>query len=333
MNRWRLLIVGAVGAVLGLVLVLVSGVLNFAASSGHWDVTDLFFDLAARQSVTLRSTGIDVPDLDDPARVLRGAGHYEMVCAACHGSTADPPDAIAANLTPKPPLLVEQLQRWRPPERLFWTVKHGIKRTAMPAWATQLRDDEVWDMVAFLRAMPELSADAYRALAGDRRVASCINCHGEDGRGRSDAIPRLDIQSPEYLADALRAFRAGTRQSGTMMTAARTLSDDEIADLAARYGRREVSEPETGSGAGEAIARRGIPEREIPACDACHGGPREDYPRLAGQSADYIERQLQLFAELGEARGGRYASIMSEVVRSMTPEEIRAVAEWYGASR
>lgn len=328
MNRLRLIIVGAVGTVLGLVLLLLSGVLNFAASSGHWDVTDLFFDLAARQSVTLRSVDIDVPDLNDPAMIQRGAGHYEMVCAACHGSPGRPPEALAANLTPKPPLLLEQMQRWRPSERVFWTVKHGIKRTAMPAWPTQLRDDEVWDIVAFLEAMPALTAEDYRALAGDRRVANCANCHGEDGRGRGGAFPRLDIQSPDYLAATLRAFRDGTRASGTMITAASGLTDEQIANLAAALGQGVVVTP-TGADAGRAIA--GGQVANIPACDSCHGpSARSDFPRLAGQNRDHLFRQLELFLALAEERGGPHAQIMAIAAHRLTPEQIDAVVDWYG---
>jgi cytochrome c553 len=328
MNRFRPFIVGAVGAVLGVVLVLASGVLNFAASSGHWDVTDLFFDLAARQSVTLRSVGIDEPpDLDDPKRIQRGAGHYEMVCSACHGSPGRPPEAIAATLTPSPPLLLEQMQRWRPAERIFWTVKHGIKRTAMPAWPTQLRDDEVWDVVAFLQAMPKLTTEQYRALAGDRRTANCSNCHGDDGRGRG-AVPRLDIQSPAYLAAALVAFRDGTRASGTMIAAASGLTDAQIADLARMLGQGRSVEP-AGSPAGRDIAEGRI--AGIPACESCHGAAaRTDFPRLAGQDVDVLRRQLELFLALGEARGGAHAEIMARVAHQLTPEQIEAVADWYG---
>src|SRR5690606_13090763 len=185
---------------------------------------------AARQSVTLRSLGTEAPALDDPERIQRGAGHYELVCATCHGSPAREPEEFAQHLTPRPPPLLDQMQRWRPLARTFWTVKHGIKRTAMPAWPTQLRDDEVWDLVAFIEAMPKLTAGQYRQLAGDRRGDICANCHGDDGRGRG-AVPRLDIQSPAYLAAALRAFRDGTRASGMMLSAASGLTDARIDEL------------------------------------------------------------------------------------------------------
>lgn len=332
MKRLRPILIGAVGAVLGLFVLLLSGLLNFGASSGHWDVTDWVFDIAARQSVTLRSLDIEVPPLDDPAMIRRGAGHYELVCAACHGSPGRVADEFALHLTPKPPPLLDQMQHWRPPARTFWTVKHGIKRTAMPAWPTQLRDDEVWDIVAFIEAMPKLTADEYRALAGDRRVGStCTTCHGDDGAGVGNAFPRLDIQSPQYLADALTAFRDGTRASGVMMSAASGLSDQQIAELAAHFGRAVEVKPPSGDGLARSIWEDGIPERSVPPCAACHGATaRPDFPRLIGQQPDHIERQLLLFVELGAARGGRHAEMMANAVHNLTAEEAAALAEWLG---
>jgi cytochrome c553 len=327
MKRLRLILVGAVGSILGLFVLLLSGVLNFAASSGHWDATDWVLDIAARQSVTLRSIGIEAVALDDPKMIQRGAGHYEMVCAACHGSPGQPPEEFAGHLTPRPPLLVEQMQHWRPPARTFWTVKHGIKRTAMPAWPTQLRDDEIWDVVAFIETMPKLTADQYRELAGDHSVdAACASCHGDDGEGRG-AWPRLDIQSPQYLAAALHAFRDGTRASGVMMSAASGLSDAEIDRLANLYGRRHEMVPAAGPAA--AIWERGIPERDVPACQSCHGSDaRPDFPRLIGQDADYLHTQLELFIDIGAARGGPHAPIMAASAHNLTPDEARGLADW-----
>jgi cytochrome c553 len=332
MRRFKLIAIGAAGSILGLLVLLLSGIINFGASSGHWDITDWTLDIAARQSVTLRSLGIEVPALDHPGMIQRGAGHYELVCAACHGSPAEGPEEFARHLTPQPPLLVEQMQHWRPPARTFWTVKHGIKRTAMPAWPTQLRDEEVWDVVAFIEAMPKLTAAQYRELAGDRRaVPTCANCHGEDGRGRG-AFPRLDIQSPAYLAAALRAYRDGTRASGPMMTAAHGLTDEQIEQLTRQLGQM-VEEAPSGSELGRRIAEEGLPERDVPACNSCHGASaRPDFPRLSGQDSTYIRRQIDTFQQHGARRGGPNAEIMARIAATLTPEQADAVADWYGSN-
>ena len=334
-KNYRPYIIGAIGGVIAAAMLPLTGLVDFDASNGRWSITDWYFGVSARQSISLRSLTVGVPDLDDPARVRRAAGHYEMVCADCHGSPAAPPARLAADLVPQPPLLMDQMRNWRPDARVFWTVKHGVKHTAMPAWPTELRDDEVWDMVAFLAAMPELDTDAYAALIG-AGLGTCASCHGENGEG-TPAAPRLDIQSPKYIADALDAYRQGTRASGTMMAAARRLSDEDIAALAQHFGRQVEVEQPPAAGLGAEIAARGLPERDIAACDSCHAAPRAEYPRLMGQQRHYLITQLELFNEHGADRGGPHADIMAHAIRRLPdpergplkPEEIQALADHY----
>lgn len=325
-------LIGAGLGALGLGFVPLSGLLPSSAEPAQPTVLDWYFSLAAQQAITLRSLGTGVPALDERGMVERGAGHYEMVCADCHGSPSAGPQQFAQNLSPQPPLLVERMAQWHPEARIFATVKHGIRRTAMPAWPTQMRDDEVWDMVAFLLALPELDEDQYAGMSAGAADNNCARCHGEDGQGAIPGVPRLDIQTPAYLEAALKTFRDGTRQSGTMMAAAKTLGDAEIEQLAHQLGRREAVASAQGSVEAGEIARIGIPERDVPACDSCHGADaRPGYPRLDGQDADYLLRQLELFKLLGAERGGPNAHIMAEAVRGLEPEQIEALAELYGA--
>ena len=335
-RKYRPYIIGAVGGLLAAAIVPLTGIVDFNAHNRQWGITDWYLSTAAQQSITLQSAGLAVPDLDDPAALRRAAGHYEMVCATCHGSPAGPPEQFAGNIRAAPPLLVDKMKQWHPDARVFWTVKHGIKHTAMPAWPAEIRDDEVWDMVAFLAALPELDADEYAALTGDG-LGFCASCHGENGEG-TPAAPRLDIQSPQYLAAALDAYRQGTRASGTMMTVARRLTDEDIASLAQHFGREaEVTVPAT-TGLGAEIAAHGVPERDIAACDACHATPRAEYPRLMGQQRHYLATQLELFNEYGTDRGGPHADIMTHAIGRhadaehgpLKPEEIEALADHYG---
>jgi len=331
MSRIGAMAVGAGGAVLSLAVLALSGLPDIAASSRPSAITEWFFHTVVRQSVTLRSIAIEVPPLDDEAMVRRAAGHYALVCATCHGSPAAPPAAFARHLLPAPPPLVAQMDHWRPAGRVFWTVKHGIRQSAMPAWPDQRRDDEVWDMVAFLRAMPDMSPARYREVSGSGGSDVCARCHGADGAGGGSGLPRLDIQSPEYIAAALRAFRDGTRSSGIMQSVAGGLDDEAITALAARHGRGPATPAPADAGTpGGEIALRGIPDRKVPACEACHGArARTHYPRLAGQDGAYIARQLRLFQSLGADRGGPHASIMAKVVTGLSEADIRAVADWY----
>jgi len=336
MKDLRTLLVGAGGAILCLLALALSGILDVAASSRPFAATAWFFHTVVRQSVTLRSIAIEAPPVDDAAMAHRGAGHYELVCAACHGSPARAPAVFARTMQPRPPPLLDQIEHWRPAARVFWTVKHGIRPSGMPAWPDQRRDDEVWDMVAFLRAMPDMGAARYARLSGHGEADICARCHGPAGEGPGSGLPRLDIQSPAYLVSSLRAFRDGERSSGIMRSVTAGLGDDAIAALGERYGRG-VAIPAAGAAtdalaAGERIALRGVPDRKVPACESCHGvSARPDWPRLAGQDGDYIANQLRLFKELGSLRGGAHASIMAKAALGLTDADIVAVAGWYGA--
>ncbi|WP_052951869.1 c-type cytochrome [Devosia soli] len=335
-RNWRPLLGGFLTATMLFLALPLTGLLEINARPGSNAVVDWYKQTAARQSIALRSAFTEVPPLDDQGMVIRGAGHYELVCADCHGSPAGPPEQIARDLSPPPP----PLNRWRPEARLFETVKYGMRHTAMPAWPTHLRDDEIWDMVAFLRQLPSMDSATYADFAyGGAAPGSCMACHGENGEGRGNAMPRLDIQTPAYLAHALAAFRDGSRHSGTMMAAARQLTDDQIAGLSEHFGRSVAAAPDDGPQLGEEIATRGVLERDIPACDSCHGASaRADFPRLAGQSKAYLVTQLELFQHLGAERGGRFAHIMAEAVEDyleegphrLRTEELEAVADYYG---
>lgn len=330
MRRLKPLIIGAAGGIFGLLLLPLSGILPVTAIPGPPVLVDWYLNMAAQQSIALRSLEIAVPDLDDPDMIARGAGHYEMVCADCHGSPTRPANRIADELSPPPPLLTERMQQWHPAQRLFFTVKHGIRRTAMPGWASQMRDDEVWDMVAFIQALPQTTPEDYAALTPGTERNDCARCHGEAGEGRLPGVPRLDIQSPAYLEMALKSFRDGTRQSGTMIAAARDLTDADITELATHFGRSE-NLPAGDETTGAAIAQSGIPDRDIPACASCHSpAARADYPRLAGQELHYLRTQLKLFAEHGAARGGPNAHIMAEVARNLSEDDIEALSAYFG---
>lgn len=327
-DKFRPFVLGAIGGAAAIALWPLTGLPGISADPARWGISDWFSYVSARQSVTLRSLGTEAPDdLDDPARLRRAAGHYELVCADCHGSPARPAQQFALNLSPLPPALAEQMQEWRPEARVFETVKHGIRGSAMPAWPTQMRDDEVWDMVAFLKVLPEVNPEEYAAFAAQ---SDCAMCHGERGEGGGAGLPRLDTLSPDYIAAALKSFRDGTRQSGPMMAAARQLSDGEIAELAMTYGR-DVPAEANGQGEAAVIAQQGIAARDIPACVSCHGSTaRKDYPRLAGQDSDYLLTQLELFMEHGAERGGARAQMMAEAVKALTEDEAKALANYYG---
>lgn len=352
-------------AVLGIggFLVAASGIIPIKASSGHWKITEWMLSFSMHRSFSTHSLGIEAPPLNDPSLVLRGAGTYETGCRPCHGSPDQPRPRVAAAMTPPPPYLPPVLSEWKDPQ-LFSIVKHGVKFTGMPAWPTQKRDDEVWAMVAFLRAMPKLDAAGYRRLVqgeapaegGDAPIhdliepadaprailQTCARCHGMDGRGRGlGAFPRLAGQTPQYLENALLAYAEGDRHSGIMQPLAAGLTREEMREIARYYGSRRGASltrprPEMAPAIerGRAIARQGIPARRVPACADCHGpgSARRNpaYPVLAGQYTEYLFLQLQLFQQ--RKRGGSaWAHLMHPVTLRMTPEQMREVALYYAS--
>jgi cytochrome c553 len=164
-KRWlvtaALLLAGA-GSLGGLAAV--AGVIPIAASSGHFAITEWLLVFTKERSVNTHSLGLDLPSLDDPVLVLKGAGQYEAACRPCHGAPDLPrPPRVPQAMLPPPPNLSERAAEYEPRE-LFYIVKNGIKFTGMPAWPSLVRDDEVSAMVAFLVALPELDGTGYRQL-------------------------------------------------------------------------------------------------------------------------------------------------------------------------
>jgi cytochrome c553 len=63
----------------------------------------------------------------------------------------------------------------------------------------------------------------------------CQACHGLDGNSQAPDYPKLGGQQPDYLAKALRDYKSGRRKNAIMAGFAGTLSDQDIANLAAYY--------------------------------------------------------------------------------------------------
>jgi cytochrome c553 len=284
------------------------GFFNVGASSGHWKITAWFLELAMRSAIRTYALAVETPDALPKDALIPAAGHYAEGCAFCHGAPGVPRNAAVLHMLPAPPDLAATVDDWTDAQ-LFRIVKHGIRFTGMPAWPTQARDDEVWMMVAFLRALPELENSDNRPPANaapPEPPARCATCHGTDGRGGGAHVPILAGQSETYLRESLRAYAEGRRDSGIMELAVSGLSRDDLAALARHYAALPGAEPREPrpaiDGAAE-LASRGRAADGIPACLDCHAGGRDPhFPTLAGQRADYIAAQLELFR--AGVRGG-----------------------------
>lgn len=168
-------------------------------------------------------------------------------------------------------------------------------------------------------------------------TAVCAACHTADGSRGIPVNPILQGQHPEYLVKQLTEFKNGKRDNPIMKGFAATLSDDDARNVAAFYAGKQAkagfSKNKELVALGERIYRGGIADRSIAACAACHSpngaGLPSQYPRLAGQHADYTEAQLVAF------RGGarKNSTQMTDVAAKLNDREIKAVADYIAGLR
>jgi len=195
----------------------------------------------------------------------------------------------------------------------------------------------------FFVASTAWSADASRKApdtANGEKIATqiCAACHGVDGTSVAPANPHLAGQHAEYLAKQLHDFKSNKdRKNAVMMGMAATLSDDDVRDVAAYY---QAQKPKRGLGQdkelvdlGQKLYRGGNSATGVPACAACHGpsgsGLPSQYPRLAGQFAEYTSLQLKAF-RAGE-RANDVNQMMRMIAARMTDKEVEAVAQYAAA--
>ena len=179
-------------------------------------------------------------------------------------------------------------------------------------------------------AKPAAKPDLAKGQATSTNV--CAACHTNDGSRGSPANPILQGQHPEYLVKQLAEFKSGKRANAIMSGMSATLSEADMKNVAAFYAGK-TAKPGFAKNKdlvtlGEKIYRGGIADRMIPACAGCHSpsgaGIPAQYPRLAGQHADYTEAQLVAF------RGGvrKNSAPMAGVAAKMNDREIKAVADY-----
>jgi mono/diheme cytochrome c family protein len=140
-----------------------SGVYDIGADDHHTKPVLAVIETLRDRSISVRAESISVPSLEDPAQIAAGAARYSMLCVGCHLAPGVDKSALRPGLYPHPPNLVQE--DIPEPRRAFWTIKHGIKMSAMPAWGKSLDDAAIWELVAFVRQMPNMSADTFQGLS------------------------------------------------------------------------------------------------------------------------------------------------------------------------
>ncbi|QFT81653.1 Cytochrome c4 precursor [Roseovarius sp. THAF27] len=327
-----------VAAAIGLltaVLIIGLGLFNVSARQGHWPGVTWAMHSTFENSVAFRAPPeSEVPDdLDTPDMVALGAGHYKSACMDCHGAPGVPRSATVQQMLPEPPSLALVSDHWSVPE-MHWIIHNGIKMSGMPGWPAE-RTDDVWPLVAFLRAQKGMTPETWDAMV-DEADGGCAVCHGPDGVSQNAQVPRLDILSEEYIAQSLAAYRDGTRDSGIMYEVMSQRPGGSVDRLARTFAdvspEGGAAEPSQLAEQGRALAFAEGGSQSVPACRACHGpwpAPiNPAFPSLAGQHAPYLEQQLKLWRE-GNRGGGRAAELMFKAARDLTDAEIAALSAYY----
>ncbi len=181
-----------------------------------------------------------------------------------------------------------------------------------------------------------VSANAAGDAAKGATIANqvCMACHGADGNSMIPMYPKLAGQHPEYIAKQLNNFKSGERNNAIMAGMVTTLSAEDMDNLGAFYASQVAkggTAQSNGKGsAGEKIYKAGIAGMGVPACASCHGpagaGVPVQFPRLAGQHAEYTIAQLKIFRS-GE-RANDAAKMMRMIAAKMSDEEMAAVADY-----
>jgi cytochrome c553 len=192
-------------------------------------------------------------------------------------------------------------------------------------------------IAAFFVAPCAVAADADNAAATAERLATstCQNCHGPQGSSVSATFPRLNGQQADYIAAQLNNFRSHNRSDpharAYMWGMASQLDDKMITALAQYYASQTPTAPQKGgalASQGAALFANGAPAQNMPPCQSCHGEHAEGtgiFPRLAGQHADYLRKQLEAFRS-----SLRESDVMHVESKDMTDSQIEALVSYLG---
>ena len=192
-------------------------------------------------------------------------------------------------------------------------------------------------------AVPAMSAAAQTpakpdlAKGQEKATQVCVACHTFDGTRGAPANPILQGQHADYLAKQLTEFKANKRANAVMTGMASVLSSDDVRNVSAFYASKQAkpgfAKNKELVALGEKIYRGGIAAKQVPACAGCHSptgaGLPSQYPRVAGQHADYAELQLNAFRSGQRANG----PMMMAIAAKLSDKEIKAVSDYMAGLR
>jgi cytochrome c553 len=180
-----------------------------------------------------------------------------------------------------------------------------------------------------------------------QKIASevCLACHGPGGNSVVPANPSLAGQPAEYITLQLAHFKSGVRANPVMQAMAAPLQPEEMKAIGIYYSQQkpkpQAAKDATLVAAGQKLFRGGDMANGTPACSACHlpngAGVAKNYPRLAGQHADYTYTQLKAFkaGERGADKEGKDTNgmIMATIAQRLTDAQMKALAEYTSGLR
>ena len=188
-------------------------------------------------------------------------------------------------------------------------------------------------------ANPDRSRDLNNPQVAAITIAQqvCSNCHGLTGNAVSPNFPNLAAQTSVYLAAQLKAFKSHDRQDPAgfeyMWGLSRSLTDAQIAGLADYYAAQKASAqpvkgPAVRVAAGATLFQSGMPAKNVLPCSTCHGDLAQGnaaFPRLAGQHADYLTKQLIGFQRTNDRPE---SAIMQTIAHELSADDIANVAAY-----
>ena len=180
-------------------------------------------------------------------------------------------------------------------------------------------------IVALIASMVMIPvAQSQSMKIGQEKAVACQGCHGSNGVSINGIGPHLAGQTASYIERQLKNFKSKSRQYAPMNAMAAGLSDEDIDNLAAFFAAQSlsVSNPVDRSLAGQGKAKAAM-------CLGCHGGKAEgrgQFPRLAGQKPQYLEKQLRDF-KAGKRQGGP----MNAVAKGLSEQDISALSHYFAS--
>ena len=187
---------------------------------------------------------------------------------------------------------------------------------------------------ALLAVLP--SAQAQDVKAGEKKIAMCIGCHGIPGYQASfpeiHKVPMIAGQNAKYIVSALTAYKKGDRKHPTMRSIATTLTEQDMADVAAFYEQQGKGEDAPAQLAAEAPAAAAELLKKGN-CASCHGANLSkpidpSYPKLAGQHADYLYVALKAYQTDKNPQVGRNNAVMMGMSRPFTHAELKVLTAY-----